>query len=69
MWHAFCSWSNSIERAIHGARLARNAAYLVRPDGHVALADSYASATAITSYLDTRKLIPWEVAARVALRD
>jgi 2-polyprenyl-6-methoxyphenol hydroxylase-like FAD-dependent oxidoreductase len=46
-----------------------DAAYLVRPDGQVALADPYASATAITSYLDTRKLIPRELAARVALRD
>jgi len=54
---------------MEAAVLARNAAYLVRPDGHVALADSYASATAITFYLDTRKLIPWEVAERVALRD
>jgi 2-polyprenyl-6-methoxyphenol hydroxylase-like FAD-dependent oxidoreductase len=33
-----------------------NAVYLVRPDGYVALADPEASATAITSYLDARKL-------------
>jgi 2-polyprenyl-6-methoxyphenol hydroxylase-like FAD-dependent oxidoreductase len=36
--------------------LQRNAAYLVRPDGYVALADADGSAAAITSYLDSRKL-------------
>jgi 2-polyprenyl-6-methoxyphenol hydroxylase-like FAD-dependent oxidoreductase len=39
-----------------GAGLRRNAAYLVRPDGYVALADPEARATAIMSYLDTRKI-------------
>jgi 2-polyprenyl-6-methoxyphenol hydroxylase-like FAD-dependent oxidoreductase len=34
--------------------LWRNAAYLVRPDGYVGLADSVASTAAITSYLDAR---------------
>jgi 2-polyprenyl-6-methoxyphenol hydroxylase-like FAD-dependent oxidoreductase len=38
--------------------LRRNAVYLVRPDGYVALADSDGGATAITSYLDARKLAP-----------
>jgi 2-polyprenyl-6-methoxyphenol hydroxylase-like FAD-dependent oxidoreductase len=38
--------------------LQRNAVYLVRPDGHVALADPEGSATAITSYLDARRLAP-----------
>jgi 2-polyprenyl-6-methoxyphenol hydroxylase-like FAD-dependent oxidoreductase len=38
--------------------LRRNAVYLVRPDGYIALADSAAGATAITSYLDARKLSP-----------
>jgi 2-polyprenyl-6-methoxyphenol hydroxylase-like FAD-dependent oxidoreductase len=38
--------------------LRRNAVYLVRPDGYVALADSEGSATAITSYLDARNLVP-----------
>jgi 2-polyprenyl-6-methoxyphenol hydroxylase-like FAD-dependent oxidoreductase len=38
--------------------LRRNAAYLVRPDGYVALADPEGSATPITSYLDARKLTP-----------
>jgi 2-polyprenyl-6-methoxyphenol hydroxylase-like FAD-dependent oxidoreductase len=37
--------------------LRRNAIYLVRPDGYVALADPAGSATAITSYLDARELI------------
>ncbi|HEY6387783.1 MAG TPA: FAD-dependent monooxygenase [Candidatus Acidoferrum sp.] len=37
--------------------LRRNAVYLVRPDGYVALADPAGSATAITSYLDARELI------------
>jgi 2-polyprenyl-6-methoxyphenol hydroxylase-like FAD-dependent oxidoreductase len=36
--------------------LRRNAVYLVRPDGYVALADPAGSATAITSYLDAREL-------------
>jgi hypothetical protein len=38
--------------------LQRNAVYLVRPDGYVALANPEGSATAITSYLDVRKLAP-----------
>jgi 2-polyprenyl-6-methoxyphenol hydroxylase-like FAD-dependent oxidoreductase len=36
--------------------LRRNAVYLVRPDGYVALADPAGRATAITSYLDAREL-------------
>jgi 2-polyprenyl-6-methoxyphenol hydroxylase-like FAD-dependent oxidoreductase len=36
--------------------LRRNAVYLLRPDGYVALADPAGSATAITSYLDARQL-------------
>ena len=36
--------------------LRRNAVYLVRPDAYVGLVDARGSATAITSYLDTRKL-------------
>jgi 2-polyprenyl-6-methoxyphenol hydroxylase-like FAD-dependent oxidoreductase len=39
------------------AGLQRNAVYLVRPDGYVALADAEGSGTAITSYLDARKLV------------
>ena len=35
--------------------LRRNAVYLVRPDGYVALADSGGSATAVTSYLDAHQ--------------
>jgi len=38
--------------------LLRNAVYLVRPDGYVALADSATNAVAIASYLDGRKLTP-----------
>jgi 2-polyprenyl-6-methoxyphenol hydroxylase-like FAD-dependent oxidoreductase len=38
------------------AGLERNAVYLVRPDGYVALADPASSAKALTSYLDTRGL-------------
>jgi 2-polyprenyl-6-methoxyphenol hydroxylase-like FAD-dependent oxidoreductase len=37
--------------------LRRNAVYLVRPDGYVALADSMGSAAAVTFYLDSRKII------------
>ena len=38
--------------------LRRNAAYLLRPDGYVALANPDGSAMAIASYLDARKLTP-----------
>jgi 2-polyprenyl-6-methoxyphenol hydroxylase-like FAD-dependent oxidoreductase len=38
------------------AGLRRNAVYLVRPDGYVALADPEGSAAALTSYLDARRL-------------
>jgi 2-polyprenyl-6-methoxyphenol hydroxylase-like FAD-dependent oxidoreductase len=38
--------------------LRRNAAYLVRPDGHVAVASPEGDATAIASYLNVRKLVP-----------
>jgi 2-polyprenyl-6-methoxyphenol hydroxylase-like FAD-dependent oxidoreductase len=38
------------------AGLKRHAAYLVRPDGYIALADPEGSAAAITSYLDVRRL-------------
>jgi len=38
--------------------LHRNAAYLVRPDGYVALADPDARAATVTSYLDARALAP-----------
>jgi 2-polyprenyl-6-methoxyphenol hydroxylase-like FAD-dependent oxidoreductase len=37
--------------------LKRNAAYLVRPDGYVALADAHASSIALVAYLDARNLI------------
>jgi 2-polyprenyl-6-methoxyphenol hydroxylase-like FAD-dependent oxidoreductase len=40
------------------AGLRRNAVYLVRPDGYVALADPLSRAAAITSYLNARKLTP-----------
>jgi 2-polyprenyl-6-methoxyphenol hydroxylase-like FAD-dependent oxidoreductase len=36
--------------------LRRDAVYLLRPDGYVALADGEGSAGAVASYLDTRKL-------------
>jgi hypothetical protein len=45
-------WRPEISRA----GLLRNAIYLVRPDGYVALADADGSATAVTSYLDARAL-------------
>ena len=40
------------------ARILRNAVYLVRPDGYVAVADPDGRATAIASYMDARKLTP-----------
>jgi 2-polyprenyl-6-methoxyphenol hydroxylase-like FAD-dependent oxidoreductase len=45
-------------REIGRAGLRRNAVYLVRPDGYVALADPDGSAAALTSYLDARGLTP-----------
>jgi hypothetical protein len=36
----------------------RNAVYLVRPDGYVALANPEARAAALTSYLHARKILP-----------
>jgi hypothetical protein len=51
--HGF-PWRSAMGRA----GLRRNAVYLVRPDGYVALADSEGRATAITSYLDARELAP-----------
>ena len=38
--------------------LQRNAVYLLRPDGYVALADTQGGAAAIASYLEARKLTP-----------
>ena len=49
--HVF-PWRPEMSRA----GLRRNAVYLVRPDGYVALADPAGNATAITSYLDAREL-------------
>lgn len=40
------------------AGLRRNAVYLVRPDGYVALADPEGGAKAVTSYFDARMLTP-----------
>ena len=37
------------------AGLRRNAVYLIRPDGYVALADTDESGAAMTSYLDAHK--------------
>jgi len=48
------SWRAEMKRA----GLRRNAAYLVRPDGYVALADVAGSAAAVASYLDARQLMP-----------
>jgi hypothetical protein len=49
--HVF-PWQPEMNRA----GLRRNAVYLLRPDGYVALADPAGNATAITSYLDARSL-------------
>jgi len=51
--HVF-AWRPEMGRA----GLRRNAVYLVRPDGYVALADPAGSAAAVTSYLDARNLTP-----------
>jgi 2-polyprenyl-6-methoxyphenol hydroxylase-like FAD-dependent oxidoreductase len=52
--HVF-PWSVGLRRS----GLRRNAAYLVRPDGYVALADAEGSALAVLSYLKERKLSSW----------
>jgi 2-polyprenyl-6-methoxyphenol hydroxylase-like FAD-dependent oxidoreductase len=49
--HVF-PWSVAVRRS----GLRRNATYLVRPDGYVALADAEGSAFAVLSYLKERKL-------------
>ena len=49
--HAF-AWRH----AMHAAGLARNAAYLVRPDGYVGFADVAASSEKLQRYLDTWQL-------------
>jgi hypothetical protein len=54
--HAF-AWHPRMRRA----GVARNALYLVRPDGYVALADRHARAATLRSYLDTRRLRPFAV--------
>ncbi len=51
--HVF-PWRPEMSRA----GLQRNAVYLVRPDGYVALADAEGSGAAIATYLDARKLAP-----------
>jgi 2-polyprenyl-6-methoxyphenol hydroxylase-like FAD-dependent oxidoreductase len=50
--HVF-PWRSEMSRA----GLRRNAVYLVRPDGYVALADPQGSAARVAAYLDTRKLL------------
>lgn len=49
--HVF-PWRPGMSRA----GLRRNASYLIRPDGYVALADPAGSASAVASYFDARKL-------------
>jgi 2-polyprenyl-6-methoxyphenol hydroxylase-like FAD-dependent oxidoreductase len=51
--HVF-PWRPEMRRA----GLRRNALYLVRPDGYVALADPQCNATSIATYFDARKLTP-----------
>jgi len=57
--HVF-SWSQSAARA----GLARDASYLVRPDGHVALADRAQNPARLERYLDSHHLRLVEQTAR-----
>ena len=52
--HVF-PWSAAVQRS----GLRRNAVYLVRPDGYVALADAEGGAIAVLSYLKERQLTSW----------
>lgn len=52
-FHTF-GWRPEMQRA----GLARNALYLVRPDGYVAFADAEASVSRLQAYLDERSLHP-----------
>jgi 2-polyprenyl-6-methoxyphenol hydroxylase-like FAD-dependent oxidoreductase len=49
--HAF-AWQS----AMHASGLARDAVYLVRPDGYIGLADPAGGAAALAAYLDARGL-------------
>jgi 2-polyprenyl-6-methoxyphenol hydroxylase-like FAD-dependent oxidoreductase len=51
--HVF-PWHPEMSRA----RLRRDAVYLVRPDGYIAMANAEGSATAVMFYLDARGFIP-----------
>jgi hypothetical protein len=51
--HAF-AWRPAMRRT----GLRRDAVYLVRPDGYIALADAAGSAKVLATYLDVRKLRP-----------
>ena len=51
--HVF-PWTPEIERV----GICRDAAYLVRPDGYVAVAAPESSATMIASFLDSREITP-----------
>ena len=53
-----CRCTLSVASEAARAGLQRNAMYLVRPDGYVALATTENNADAITTYLDARSLIP-----------
>jgi hypothetical protein len=59
--HAF-AWRSEMRHA----GLARNALYLVRPDGYVALADRAARAATLRSYLEARRLRPLAVSRALA---
>ena len=50
-WRCTCSPGNPRQRR---AGLKRGAVYLVRPDGHIGLADPDASPAKLEQYLDTR---------------
>ena len=60
-WRCTCSPGNPRQPA---RASKQGAVYLVRPDGHIGLADPDASPAKLEQYLDTRGVLPLSTARR-----